>query len=104
MKYLVKTKTENKMEKPKIIFTKRGNISQGDKNLLKENGVIVIDVDDLSAIKSVNEVDNDIVMECAMETIHNSLGGTEKSKFFDKFFIKFFENKNKDKKGDGKSS
>jgi len=84
------------MEK-KIIFTTVDNMKQGDIDTLNQNGVIVIEVKDLLALKTVNEIDNDIVLECAMESINESIG-SEKSKFFNKFFVKYFKDKNKDGK------
>jgi hypothetical protein len=82
------------MEKKQIIFTKRGNIHPTDKTELKENGIIIIEVDDLSALKTVNEIENDIVLECAMNTIKESVG-VEKTRFFDKFFVKYLNTKGK---------
>jgi len=82
------------MEKKQIIFTKRGNIHPTDKTELKENGIIIIEVDDLSALKTVNEIENDIVLECAMNTIKDSVGA-EKARFFDKFFVKILNTKGK---------
>lgn len=84
------------MEK-KIIFTTVDNMKQGDIDTLNQNGVIVIEVKDLLALKTVNEIDNDIVLECAMESINESIG-SEKNKFFNKFFVKYFKDKNKDGK------
>ena len=72
-------------------------MKQGDIDTLNQNGVIVIEVKDLLALKTVNEIDNDIVLECAMESINESIG-SEKSKFFNKFFVKYFTSKNKDGK------
>ena len=77
----------------KIIFTTEGNVTPADIETLKQNGVIVIQVKDLLAIQTVNDFDNDIVLEAAMETLSNAYG--EKSKFFDKFFVKYFANKKK---------
>jgi hypothetical protein len=81
----------------KIIFTTVDNIKESDVDILKQNGVIVIQVKDLMALKTVNEIDNDIVLECAMESINESIG-SEKNKFFNKFFVKYFKDKNKDGK------
>lgn len=82
------------MEKKQIIFTKTGNIHSTDIAELKMNGVIVIQVEDLSALKTINEIENDIVLECAMSTIKESIG-IEKARFFDKFFVKFLNTKGK---------
>ena len=82
------------MDKKQIIFTKRGNIHPTDKAELKENGIVVIEVDDLSALRTVNEIENDIVLECAMNTIKEGTG-LEKNRFFDKFFVKFLNAKGK---------
>lgn len=85
------------MEKTKIIFTTVDNITTTAIEELKKNGVLVIEVKDLLALKTVNEIDNDIVLECAMESINESIG-SEKTKFFNKFFVKYFTSKNKDGK------
>jgi hypothetical protein len=81
------------MEK-KIIFTTKGNMSPDAIKTLEENNVIVIEVDDLSALKTVNEINNDIILESAMETIKDAIDHT-KGNFFNKFFVKYLKSKEK---------
>lgn len=76
----------------KIIFTKKGNIHETDILELKQNNIIVVQVEDLSQLKTVNEIENDIILETAMQTIKESVG-SQKSVFFDKFFTKYFKQK-----------
>jgi len=83
------------MEK-KIIFTTKGNMSPDAIKTLEENNVIVIEVDDLFALKTVNEISNDIILETAMETIKDAIDHT-KGNFFNKFFVKYFKSKEQPK-------
>jgi 23S rRNA U2552 (ribose-2'-O)-methylase RlmE/FtsJ len=83
------------MEK-KIIFTTKGNMSPEAIKTLEENNVIVIEVDDLTALKTINEIDNDIILESAMETIKEAVDHT-KGNFFNKFFVKHLKSKDESK-------
>jgi tryptophanyl-tRNA synthetase len=75
-----------------IIFTTEGNISKDDIYKLEKNNVVVIQVKDLQALKTINDIDNDIILESAMDTLSVGLDQT-KGKFFDKFYLRIKENK-----------
>jgi hypothetical protein len=69
------TKEQRKMNDPSILFVKPKAISAADKRTLKNVGVIVVEVDDPSAVKFVRagyEIETTAILRAAVKAVRSN--------------------------------